>query len=38
MLLVESLISQIEGKPVQSITLPTRLVVRHSSIAKRASR
>ena len=38
MLLVETLISQIEGKPAQSITLPTRLVVRQSSIVKRASR
>ena len=32
MLLVETLISQIEGKAVPSITLPTRLVVRQSSI------
>ncbi len=32
-LLVDALIDQIEGKPASSIRLPTRLVVRHSSVA-----
>lgn len=33
MLLVETLLSQIEGKPVANITLPTCLVVRQSSVS-----
>lgn len=37
-LLVESLISQIEGRPARSAKLPTRLVVRRSSIASTTTR
>ena len=33
-LLVETLINLIEGRPVRSAKLPTRLVVRESSIAR----
>lgn len=36
-LLVETLISLIEGRSVQSVCLPTHLVVRHSSVAEMPS-